>query len=398
MLFQFLRREGRTHDASDFNRAIFGVETSHSGVSVTQDSALKLIPVYACVRLISESVASLPAGVYRNQDENRVKVNDPPWLRTPNPEQTWFELVERCLTSLNLAGNAYLAITARDRLGYPAEVWTLHPDDVEPKRRENTGKLYYQFRGTEELTRFDAANPLGTVLHIKAFNNGGDKGLSPIDAAKQAIGLGLVAEQHGSRFFGHGANPSGVIEVDRNLTPELAGSLKKNWIKQHGGPGNSNLPGVLSGGATWKPISIPNDSAQFLETRKFQVGEIARLFRVPPHMIADLDKTSSWGTGIEQQGIGFVVHTLTPWLARLENAFDQLTPRGQYLKFNVNGLLRGDIKSRYEAYSIGIQNGFMNRNEVRALEEMNKAEGLDEYLSPLNMAGASDPAPQGEEE
>lgn len=393
MLFRSLKREQRAIDASEFNKAIFNDPTpTHAGVKVDQDTALRLISVYACVRLISESVAALPANLYRKKDEDRIEVPSPRWLTNPNPEQNWFELVERTLTSLNLDGNAYIAITARDRNGFPAELWTLHPGDVEPKR-DDANNLYYLWGGTERLSRFDSSNPGGTVLHIKAFSNGGDRGLSPIEVARQAIGLGLVTEQHGARFFGHGSNPSGVIEVPKLLTDELAKSLKKNWIKQHGGADKAQMPGVLSGGAQWKPISIPHDSAQFLETRKFQVGEIARLFRVPPHMIADVEKESSWGKGIEQQGIGFVVYTLTPWLVRLEHAFNQLSPRGQFIKWNVNGLLRGDIRTRFAAYATGIQNGFLNRNEVRHLEEMNSEEGLDDFLEPLNM---TDPTNTGE--
>ena len=355
----------------------------HAGVEVTQSSALRLIAVYAAVRLIAETIASLPADVMHSRDGASIPVGRPPgWLKMPNPETTWFEFVERILGSLLLDGNAFIAITGRNATGYPAELWTLNPTDVRVIRRTG-GNIVFVWGGDEMLTRYGPANPAGDVLHIKAFSAGGLRGLSPIEIARQGIGLGLVAEKFGARFFGAGTSLSGVIQMPleaRRLTDEHIDQMRRQWEETHAGSGMSHRPGVLTGGAEWKPLSIPPDDAQFLETRGFQVAEIARLFRVPPHLIGDVERSTSWGTGIEQQSIGFVQFSLTPWLVRLEHAFNQLTPAGQFMKWNTNGLLRGDMAARATFYHNGITDGWMTRADARALEDMPPLDGLEEPL------------------
>jgi HK97 family phage portal protein len=369
-----------------------------SGVDVNQATALRLIAVYACVRLISDTIAALPAHAYRKQGDERKEVSRPPfWLEMPNIETTWFEFVERCLSSLNLDGNAFIAITARDNLGFPAEFYTLHPRSVDVRREK--GRTFFVWEGTQELSRFSPRTPMGDVLHIKAFNDGGLRGLSPIDVARQAIGLGLATERYGSRFFGKGSGSMpGVIQVpqmDQKTTNDQIQAMRDAWAGAHEGIENAHKPGILTGGATWQTVSISHEDAQFLDTRKFQVSEIARLFNVPPHLIQELDTTTSWGTGIEQQSIGFVRFSLLPWLVRLETSFNQLLPRGQFLKFETKGLERGDSTAQAELYAKAIQNGWLSRAQVRRLEnEPVDDPELEKYLYPSNETLVGEPKPE----
>jgi HK97 family phage portal protein len=375
----------------------------YAGVSVSQSNSLQLVAVYACVRLLSQTIAGLPADVFRKRNGTPEPVEPgPSWLRMPNPETTWFEFTERVMGSLNLDGNAFVIITGRDAMGFPAECWTLNPREVQVRREG--GKTIFVWGGDERLSRFSPSTPDGDVLHIKAFSDGGLRGLSPIGLAKQAIGLGMVTEKFGAEHFGSGQKPPGIIEIPPGTpqaTTEIVDKLREDWKRHHAGSNQAHAPGILVG-ATWKDTSINAEEAQFLETRKFQVSEIARLFGVPPHMIGDVEKSTSWGTGIEQQSIGFVTYSITPWLVRLESAFNQLTPRGQFIKWNVNGLLRGDMAARSAFHHEGILDGWQTRNGVRLLEELPPIPGLDEPLVPANMLTLSQsnapPRPDQEEE
>jgi HK97 family phage portal protein len=362
-----------------------------TGLPFSRDRAARVVAVYACVSLRANTIAQLPADVFRKQrGGERVEVEpEPLWLRSPNPETNWFEFVERINTSLDFDGNAFVVITARDRLGFPAELWTLNPDQVEV-RREGGELLFYWTGATPAVTfdRFGPLNPFGAVLHIKNTSWGQDRAPSPIAVARQALSLSSAAEKFGARFFGRGQQLSGVIELppqEGGKTDEVIRRIRENWEQVYGGIERSHRTGVLSGGAKWVPISIKPEEAQFLETRKFQVTEIARLFQIPPHMIADVEKSTSWGTGIEQQQIGFVQYSIAPRLARLEHAFNQLLPRGQFIKWNVTGLLRGDAASRAEFYQSGILNGWMLRSEARSLEDLPRIPELDKPTMPTNV-------------
>jgi HK97 family phage portal protein len=246
--------------------------------------------------------------------------------------------------------------------------------------------------------------PTSEVMHIRRYSLPGClNGISPIEQARQGIGLGLAAERYGARYFGDSANPSSVLESDQNMDDDEVTRVQRNWIASHGG---RRHPAIMSGGLKWRPISISPNESQFLETRKFQRGEIASLFRVPPHMIGDTEKSTSWGTGIEQQSIGFVTYTLGPWLRCIEGAFTNLLPKGQFFRFNVDALLRGDIKSRYEAYSQARNAGWLNVDEIRELEDREPVPGGagQDFLQPLNFGplgsdplATKEPAPsQGE--
>lgn len=232
----------------------------------------------------------------------------------------------------------------------------------------------------DTMSEFTQRNPGGDVLHILGHTADGLVGLSPIEQARQAIGSGLAVEAFGNRFFKNGAISSAAIEMPAGSQPteDQLKQLQAQLTRKHAGLKNAWKPIVLANGATFKPMTVPNDQAQFIETAKLSVAEIARLYRVPPHLIGDVERSTSWGTGIEQQGIGFVTYTLDPWLTRLEDSFNQLLPRGQFIKFNVNGLLRGDAAARSAYYQAMGQLKAIEINEIRALEDLPPLDGGDQ--------------------
>lgn len=365
-----------------------GGSTTHAGVPVGHDQALRLVAVHACVSLISESIAALPLGSFvRERGVRRPSPNRPVWLDTPNGEDSRFEFVDAVVTSLLLDGNAYVEVVA-DRFGEPVTLGVLDPRSVVPFRGPDRVKVFEVALESGDRTvvpAFDRTST-GGLLHVKGHRQPGAlKGASPIERARQAIGLGLVTEEFGSRFFGQGSHAGGVIEVDGPLGDEVVKRLKAGWEEHHSGALKSHRPGVLTDGAKWKQMTIAPEHAQFLETRRFQVSEVARLFRVPPHMIADVEKSTSWGTGIEQQGIGFVTYTLGAPIERIEQRLGMLLPPAEFVKFNVNGLLRGDVKARFDAYAVGRQWGWLSVNDIRRLEDMPPVSAGDQYISPLNM-------------
>jgi HK97 family phage portal protein len=361
----------------------------HAGVFVSQESALRLSVVWRCIRLISETLAGLPADVVRKRGDIREPVSRPPaWIEIPNPESTWFEFCERIYESLLMDGNAFLIITARDTLGFPSEIWTLNPRRVQVRRRDS-GRIYFLVDGQTEYTRFGPDAPLGEVLHIKLASAGGLRGLSPLEFARQAIGLGLVTEKFGAKFFGRGQTMSGVIQLPAATSPALAREYaeitRESWEAAHSGSDNAHRPGILAGGATWQGVSITNEQAQFLDTRKFQVEDIAtRFYGVPPHLVGLTEKQTSWGTGVEQQGIGLYRFTLKGHMTRLEQAMSQLLPRGQYLRMNPRALLEADSKTESEVLQTELQNGVISRNDWRAFLDKPPIPGGDRMILPLN--------------
>jgi HK97 family phage portal protein len=380
-----------------------GGQRTSAGVSVSADSAMRLSAVSACVRLIAESIASLPLHIYRRtSDSTRVRVSDGQAYRLlhsePNRLMTSFTFRETLAAHLLLWGNAY-AWMVRNQAGDVTELLPVHPQCV-LLFKDSGGDLVYEIRiGTEvrRLSQWD-------MLHIPGLSFDGIQGMSPIKYAAQSIGLAIAAENYGGTFFGNGSMPSGTISVPGRLNPEQVNTLRNSWYAAYGGLSNANRTAVLFDGAKFDPISIPPDTAQFVETRKFQVADIARWYRVPPHMIGDLDKATF--SNIEHQALEFVTHTLRPWLVRFEQEicrklFPSSTsgqPSDLYAEFNVDGLLRGDIKSRYEAYAIGRQWGWLSANDIRARENMEPIANGEAYLAPLNMvpagkAGATEPKP-----
>lgn len=372
---------------------------SAAGKHVTEHTAMQLTTVYACVRILAEAIAQLPLHVDVWNKDSREHALDHPLYSllhdAPNDEMTSFTFRETAMTHLLLWGNSYSQVIRNGR-GEVVEIYPLMPDRMRVDRDPKTGRIVYSYTTVTDDAK-DVKNKKNVVvtlkpkevLHIPGLGYDGLVGYSPIAMAKNAIGLSMAAEEYGSKFYANGAAPSGVLEHPGILKdPER---LRNAWNQTFSGSARSHRIAVLEEGMKYTPISINPDEAQFLETRKFQVDEIARIFRVPPHMVGDLEKSSF--SNIEQQSLEFVKYTLDPWVSRWEQSMTRtlLTPeeRRKYsISFNVDGLLRGDYQSRMNGYATGIQNGFMSPNDVRRLENMNPIPdelGGNRYLCNGNM-------------
>ena len=390
----------------------FGGTTS--GKAVTERSAMQMTAVYSCVRILAEAVAGLPLHLCRyKEDGGKEKALDHPLYLLlhdePNPEMSSFVFRETLMTHLLLWGNAYAQIIRNGK----GEVIALYP--LMPNRmvvdRDIHGQLYYQYtRSTEEAPTMKGVTvnlPPSDVLHIPGLGFDGLVGYSPIAMAKNAIGMAIACEEYGAKFFANGAAPGGVLEHPGTIKDPQR--VRESWQSTFGGSGNSNKIAVLEEGMKYTPIGISPEQAQFLETRKFQINEIARIFRVPPHMVGDLEKSSF--SNIEQQSLEFVKYTLEPWLVRWEQSiqrtlFSPEEKKRYFAKFNVEGLLRGDYASRMSGYATARQNGWMSANDIRELENLDRIpteDGGDLYLIngnmlPLGNAGAFADTQTGKEE
>lgn len=365
-----------------------------SGVNVTEASSLGMPAVWRAVNLIAGTTASLPLHAYRATDSGRSRVTSgraANLLASPHPDLTPFELWETVLTHMLLWGNAYLW-KRYDDSGVLTGLWPLHPSIVKPGRTSDGGTKVYAINDHHDAPMTDKE-----ILHLPAFGYDGIGGMSPIRAAANGIGLALAAEEFGAKLFGNGTLASGILTTEQRLTPEQADSLSARWKAKRAGLNSAHDTIILDSGATFKQLTIPPEEAQFLQSRSFQVTEIARIFGIPPHMLMDTDKSTSWGTGIEQQSLGFVVYTLRPWLARIEQRVTKiLKPEPVYARFSVEGLLRGDSSQRAAFYASMTQWGFYSVNEVRALEEMEPIADGDTHYRPLNMGPLGPtPPPQG---
>jgi len=386
------------YEGNDFS-LLFGRTTS--GKTVNERTALQTTAVYACVRILSETIASLPLHVYRYTEGGKAKDTEHVLYTLlhdePNPDMTSFVFRETLMSHLLIWGNAYAQIL-RDRSGQVIGLYPLLPDQMSVHRSEK-GKLYYVYnRYEEDNPNFQEKGSIvlsqEEVLHIPGLGFDGLIGYSPIALAKNAVGMTLACEEYGASFFSNGANPGGVLEHPGILKDP--GKVRDSWNAVYQGTRNSHKVAVLEEGMSYKQIGIPPEEAQFLETRKFQINEIARLFRIPPHMVGDLEKSSF--SNIEQQSLEFVKYTLDPWVVRFEQALKKslLLPeekKTHFIKFNVDGLLRGDYQSRMNGYAIGRQNGWLSTNDIRELEELNPIspeEGGDLYLINGNMTKLKD--------
>lgn len=378
-----------------------------AGVKVTEKGALANTAVFRAVSLLSGSMASLPLHAYRVVDDQRVgageRAQGTSLLRKPHPDLTPFELWELALVHLLLWGNFYARIL-RDQSGRIAELWPLHPGEVRAGRAKDGTKVY-RISGDTAPDGGPTPHTDDTIFHIPGIGYDGICGVSPIRMAKQGIGLSLAAEEYGARLFGSGALASGILQTEQRLTQPEADALKLRWKEKAAGLANAHDAVVLDRGAKFNQLSIPPEDAQFIETRKFQVTEIARLFGIPPHLLGDLERSTSWGTGIEQQSIGFVVFTLRPWLTRIEQRISMklLQSETVYAKFTVEGLLRGDSKARAEYYRLMREIGAMNADEVRSLEELPPIPGGAGQIfhqpvnwAPLGTEPAAEPAAEPE--
>ena len=398
----FLRIRDKPSNSLPGSAYSFFFGSTAAGQAVNERSAMQMSAVYACVRILSEAIAALPLHFYQYNDsggkEKAIQHPLYPILHDePNPEMTAFSFRETLMTHLLLWGNAYAQIIRNGR-GEVLALYPLMPDRMTVDR-DARGRVYYEYTRSES-----DANTIGKkssvlllpedVFHIPGLGFDGLVGYSPIAMAKRAVGLGLACDEYGAAFYANGAQPGGVLEhpgVVKN--PQ---HVRDSWNAIYQGAKNAHKVAILEEGMSYKPISVNPQEAQFLETRKFQIDEIARIFRVPPHMVGDLDKSSF--SNIEQQSLEFVKYTLAPWIARWEQTIHRtlLLPSEKaryFARFNVEGLLRGDYQSRMNGYAVARQNGWMSANDIRELENLDRipAEaGGDLYLINGNMTKLED--------
>lgn len=379
-------------DSLSGSRYSFFFGGTTAGKPVNEHTAMQMTAVYSCVRILAETLAGLPLHLYKYNDSGgKEKYLQHPLYRLlhdePNPEMTSFTFRETLMSHLLLWGNAYAQII-RNARGEVIALYPLMPNKMTVDRDKN-GRLFYLYQrsvedaptlGKDSLVYLDPSD----VLHIPGLGFDGLVGYSPIAMAKNAIGLAMATEEYGAKFFANGAAPGGVLEHPGTIKDPQ--KVKDSWNAAYQGSTNSHRVAVLEEGMKYQQIGIPPEQAQFLETRKFQINEIARIFRVPPHMLADLEKSSF--SNIEQQSLEFVKYTLDPWVVRWEqNMYRSLLMASEkptvFIKFNVDGLLRGDYVSRMNGYATARQNGWMSANDIRELENLDRipAElGGDLYL------------------
>ena len=362
---------------------------SKAGVNVTELNALQSTGVYACVRVLAEAVASLPFLVYRRlPGGGKVRASEHPLFKIlhhrPNSLMTSFEFRETLTAHVTLWGNAYAEIE-RNNANVPIALWPLLPNKMIVKGEKNELKYFYTLPQGKEVQI-----PSENIFHLKGLSANGFLGQSVIGFAREAIGLSLSTEEFGSRFFSNNAVPGGIYEHPRRLSKGARENLRKSIKQEHEGLSKAHRTAILEEGMKYHQIGIPGKDAQFLETRKFQLNEIARIYKVPPHLIGDLERATF--SNVEQQSIDFVVHTMRPWFVRWEQAilrdlFEEEESEIFFAEFLVDGLLRGDMKSRFDSYAIGRNWGWLSADDIREKENMNPLPGGigKSYLIPLNM-------------
>lgn len=362
---------------------------TYTPVPVTRESAQALAAVWACRNLIAGTIATLPWDAFRRRGERREPLRPRPvWLDLPNPEQTKVSFLEQVVESLLLDGTAFVYVV-RDERAEPVELWCIHPQRVVVER-DGTGAVVYRVstdRGQVSLS----SGPVGQMFHVPAYAPPGAlRGMPPLEVARTMLGAGLAAQEFAARLFGQGLHPGGIIELPQGvvMSDEERARLRDDFRAQYGGVRNVGRPAILTGGAQWKPVSITPEQAQFIEARQLSKEDVATFFLVPPHMISKVDKSTSWGRGIEEQSIAFVSYTLRQWIARVEAAFTRYLlwqVPGAFVRIAVEGLLRGDVEARHRAYANARQWGWMSVNEIRALEDLPPVAGGDVLLQPVNM-------------
>jgi HK97 family phage portal protein len=367
-----------------------------SGIEVTADSAIRMSTVYACVRLLGDTISSLPLGAYVRRGRARISYaaafgETPYWVNTPNPETSRIEFYEQVIASLNIHGNAFI-LTVRDDNNEVVELYCLNPDDVRIRRLRPNEPLVYEVQTRDEQGAYNQILTKNEMLHIPLFRlPGTNYGLGPIAAARLTVGAAMAADTYAAAYFGNAANPGGVIEVPGELTEEQAQDIGRDWNITHTGPYRAGKIGVLSGGASFKPLTLNAQDAQLLDTRRFNVEDIARLFRVPISLLGHPVAGAMSFASVEAQNLSFVQHSLRPLLERLEQAFSTLLPEPDgFIKFNLDALLRGTTLERYEAYTKGLREGFLSLNDVHAMEDMAPIPDGDNYRVPLQNIDASD--------
>lgn len=360
-----------------------------AGIAVNEDVALSITAVYRAVSIIASTIATLPLHIYRSNQFGEEEIEEERitaylWNR-PNPEMTRLTFWETLISHEVLNGNAYIFVV-KNAAGQPLELWPLSPWRVAVGRYE--GKKVYQVDGHTPLMDFADG---GEVVHILNLSRDGLTGKSPISLAAEAIELTKAGEDYSARFFGSDSTPSGTLTTDQQLTAEQSTALAELWAEQHAGANNRNIA-VLGNGAKFQAISINPEDAQLLEGRRFQVAEIARLFGIPPHLLADMERTTSWGSGLEEQGINFLRFTLMRHIEAFEQAIDDALLRRietrRKAKFVVDGLLRASYATRMQGHAAAFGR-WATANDIRKLEGMPPIEGGDTLLAMTNLAPAA---------
>lgn len=379
-------------NSKDLEEAIRGGTMTAAGVSVTPETALSNAAVYACVRIISGAVATLPIHIKRRVDDRtRADIADHHlWRllrRRPNRWMKPAQFRRMMQAHLLLRGNAY-SVKVRSSRGEVVELWPLHPDRVTPVQRDDMSIVYHWRRKDGRVTEFRQDE----ILHLMGMTLDGISGVSVIAHARETIGLGLATQRHGAAFFANGTTLGMVLKHPGQLGEEAIAHLKES-LETYRGAENAHKTMILEEGTDLSQLAMTAEDAQFIETMKLTRTDISMFFGVPPHMLGDTEKSTSWGSGIEQQGIGFVTFTLEDWLTTWEEAINtDLVPAAEtdvYARFNRAALVKGDIKSRWEAYVKGLQWGVYSPNEIRALEDANPRDGGDIYYPPPNTAGTA---------
>lgn len=372
-----------------FIHAIGGSSTS--GTNVNDASVMGISTAYACVRILAESIASLPIKVYRETNNGNERVKDHPLTAIlksePNDVQTAFEWKEMMQGTVGLRGNAYTFIE-RDASYRPTRLIPILNSDIDPLKTDQGYGIRYKINGMV----YEAYD----VIHLRSLMTNGYIGLSPIAVLRNTFGMAIAGQEHGARTFKNGAMIPGIIEMPTGIDPEKVDKMRSEWDKHHAGVQNSGRPAILYGGMSWKDVGFNNKDAQFLESRKFDVEEIARAYRIPLHLLQHTEKSTSWGSGIEEQNIAFVEYTLRPWIERWEETLgrvlltQQEKREGFFLRFNIDALLRGDFKTRMEGYKTAIESGIWSINEVRRKEDEPSIDPEigDVHYRPLNTAPA----------
>ena len=386
--------------AADWSR---DVETLQAGTAagqyVSNWEGECLPAVYFSQSLIADAIASFPRDVYRHKsDGGREAIKSPKWVDSPNDYERGFSFWYRVIISLLADGNAFIRIVRENdaTTGLVRHLHVIHPHMVEVKHVD--GRVQFEIGDSGNGSPMEIVGR-ERMIHIPAFVKPGDlRGISPIDAARETIGLALAAEEFGARFFSQGTTMSGVIEHPGNPKPTEVALLRKMFRKTHAGVKNSHAVGILSGGATWTNIAVTPEQAQFLETRKYHDVQVGKLYRIPAYLL-DPTVSSSWGSGVEEQNKFFVSWTLMPWLVRVEEAVSQeLLPKGQVFKFNTRAMMRATDADRATYYQSGLMNGWLSPDDIRALEEYDSlpADG-DKYYRPSNLIelGSNQTAPTG---
>jgi len=407
-IFDFLRRKDKSSDTeqrSIYGQTIIGSAFGNaSGEVVSKEQALRVAAVWSCVRVLSETIASLPISLYERDENNQKKVKSDSPLNAlisqqPSPLFNSFMFFERIMVDLSLDGNSY-AYIERNNGGFPIGLHPIKCNDVDVFISPKGRGVYYEIKQSDSENIYPKVGRVNGIdmIHIKGLSTNGIQGKSPIQMAAETLGIALALDKHAGAYFKNGSQLGGILKHPGTLKPETAKRLRESWSNNYSGTSNTGKTAILEEGMDFQARTIPNNQAQFIESRQYQISDICRIFRVPNHLVNDLSNATY--SNIEAQQIDFVVHTITPWIKRIESELNaKLVPfkkRGtEYFKFNLTAILRGDSKARADYYRTLVNIGVMSPDEVRKLEDLNSVGGASEdyYMQsnmlPINRLGES---------